>query len=82
MGEKLSKQEVLIKLVGPITPCGDSNIDKIRLENLEELIEITENSITNIISVARYYQSYEYSVAVIGNRANKFITELKDMLNE
>lgn len=72
--------EINKKLIGPISPQGESNGDNQRLLNLEETIELTEKLIDDIINISKYRDRYEASVKAIGLRGQQFIDELKEKI--
>lgn len=74
-------KEVIDRLLGEIEPYGDSDIDEVRLNNLEQTIEVTEKLIDEIIIIASYKDRPEWSMSNMGVTANEFITRLKDKLN-
>ena len=73
--------EVTQRLCGMIEPQGESNIDAIRFENLEDTINVTEKLIDDVIYVARHKDRCEASMKKAGLRADKFITDLKNQMN-
>lgn len=74
--------DVTKRLLGMINPQGETNIDNVRFENLEDTINLTSKLIDDIIYVARYKENHEYSMKKAGLRADEFITELKQLLIE
>lgn len=73
--------EVTHRLLGMIEPIGDSNVDEIRLMNLNDTIDLTNTLLSDIILVARHKDRGEYSMSEAGKTADKFITELRKRLN-
>jgi len=65
--------EVIDKLVGRISPVGETNTDNERFENLETLCEVLNHYHAELVWLRRYEESYEYSVKRAGERARKFI---------
>jgi len=65
-------------LCGMIEPTGESNTDITRLANLEDTIDLVEKLTKDIVYVARNQNAYENSVKVIGLRADRFITEMRE----
>lgn len=61
-----------------IEPTGESNTDITRLENLEDTIDLVEKLTQDIIYVARNKDAYENSVKTIGQKADNFITEMRE----
>lgn len=74
--------EVTQRLCGEIEPVGDSNIDRIRLQNLKDTIDVTESLIQDIIDVSKNKVRYESSMKVSGNTANSYLKELREQLNQ
>lgn len=68
--------DVVRKLLGRIEPVADSAIDKERLSNLHETIEVVENLLSDIYLAAQNKNSQEHSVKEIGLVASKFLTNL------
>lgn len=72
--------EVTRRLLGIIDPAGDASVDGIRFENLEQTIDLTESLMADIIYVARHKGHYANSMNIAGERADKFINELREMI--
>ena len=68
--------DVVNKLIGPITPMGDSNIDSTRFENLKATTELIEQLVNDVTWVAGYQDQPEHSV----KRAGKFAAASLDSL--
>ncbi len=71
--------QMVHKLVGPVIPIGESNYDGKALENLKDLIRITDNLLDKINDAASYITSPRYSEQQIGVEAKKFIDMCKQM---
>jgi hypothetical protein len=63
----MTHYEIVQKLIGPVSPLGDSSRDDQRFENLKHLCELVEKLFTDIGQIAAI-ESHEHSV----NRAAKF----------
>lgn len=74
--------EVIDRLVGSIEPYGSTQIDEERLKNLETLLEVMDEYISEIIDAAKYRNRYEYSILAIANRAYDWIVDLRDYTDE
>jgi len=72
--------EVTQRLCGMIEPQGESNIDEVRFQNLQDTIDVTEALIDDIILVARHKDRGEFSMSKAGIEADKFITRLRERL--
>jgi len=69
------------RLCGMIEPQGESNIDSVRYENLEQTIDLAERLINDIVGVAENRTSFEASMKKAGLRADEFIQQLKEQLS-
>ena len=72
--------EVVKKLIGEITPYGETHIDKKRLENLEYHKELTEKLVDDLVRSARFRKRAEYSMKIIGDRAYQELIILQNIL--
>jgi len=72
--------EVVRKLVGPISPVGETNADNVRYENLKELIELTDKLVGDISSVAYLKDNAAFSISRAGRCSQGFLDDLKDCL--
>ena len=67
-------KDVVLKLIGPVDPVGETSADEKRFKNLIELCELTEQLVCIIDEVA--YQNKgraEYSMSRAGKYAFEFI---------
>lgn len=75
---EINIKEVVMKLVGPIEPYGDSAIDSKRLENLRNLIELTDKLLTEINDVYIYDKDSKFhSKKVMSDEAKKFLKNIE-----
>lgn len=74
--------EVIEKLIGNCYPYGSEHIDNERYENLILKIAVVESLVDEIIDAGKFYRHGEYSILRIANKANQYLTELRDRLNE
>lgn len=74
--------EVVSELIGYTEPYGDSNIDKVRFENQEKIIELVMNGVEDLINNAAYKDRQEYSMAQIGGRAYETLEELHKIIED
>jgi len=74
--------EVTQRLLGLIEPQGESNIDAVRFDNLQDTIDLTGRLINDIIYVARHKLRHESSMSRAGKKADNFITDLRCSLNK
>lgn len=80
--EKETLLKVVSELIGYTEPYGDSNIDKVRFENQEKIIELVMNGIEDLINNAAYKDRPEYSMAQIGGRAYETLEELHKVIED
>lgn len=74
--------EVVSELVGYTEPYGDTNVDKVRYENQEKIIELVMNGIEDLINNATYKDRQEYSMAQIGGRAYETLEKLHRLIED
>lgn len=70
--------DVVLKLVGPIEPIGETNVDDKRLENLETLFVVTEDLVNKIKILVEEYENYpEYSMKRVALTSAEFLSRLR-----
>ena len=74
--------EVVPELVGYTEPHGDTNVDEVRYENQEKIIELVVSGIEDLINNAAYKDRPEYSMAQIGVRAYDALEELHKVIED
>jgi len=79
---KETLMEVVSELIGYTEPYGDSNIDKVRYDNQEKIIELVMNGIEDLINNSAYKDKLEYSMAQIGGRAYETLEKLHKIIEE
>ena len=72
--------EIITKLTGPIQAVGETNSDARRFENLEATLELLDRLIFDVSEAARSANRPEASMAKIGKRAQAFLDDLRDSL--
>lgn len=70
--------DVVKKLLGPIETVGESNTDEARYRNLEATIVLVDKLLCDIHSVAQDKNCQEFSRARSGERAEKFLQDIKE----
>ena len=73
-------KDVVDKLVGPINPVGDSNIDAKRLENLKELTQLVDKLLYDIDNVSSNAKRQEASMRQAGEYAKNFLIDVTSAL--
>jgi len=73
--------DVTKRLCGMIEPCGEHGVDQVRLENLNDTIDLVEKLTQDIIYVARNKDAHESSVKVAGLKADSFINEMRETVS-
>jgi len=66
-------KDVVMKLIGPVEPVGETNTDNARFEHLNELCGLVEDLVSEINRVCPNKDSYEYSVKRAGEYAYNFL---------
>lgn len=74
--------EVTQKLTGRCFPYGDTSIDEERYENLLLKIAVASSLIHEVYEAGKLYNRHEHSIQNISNKANRYLTELRDTLCE
>lgn len=75
-------QEIVKKLIGPISPIGDSNADEVRFTNLKTMSDLVDGLVYDLASISNTYSnSHEYSVKRSGEFADKFLRDLAESLD-
>ena len=80
--KKKTLLEVVSELVGYTEPYGDTNVDEVRYENQEKIIELVMNGIEDLINNAAYKDRPEYSIAQIGGRAYETLEKLHKVIED
>lgn len=74
--DEISYSAIVMRIVGPINPVGETNTDGARFENLKALCELVNDLVTKIDTVAyENKDSYEFSRKRAGEYAEKFLTK-------
>lgn len=74
----MNTHEVVTKLIGPIKPVGESHTDADRFINLNQMIELVDMLLFDISQVAQLHNRQEHSVKMCGERAKKWLQDLKE----
>ena len=70
-------KDVVMKLIGPVQPYGDHYGDMQRLENMKELIELTDYLLGQIDQAAASAERPEASMKEIGQCAKGFLDDVR-----
>ena len=66
--------ETVKKLIGPIEPVGETNVDEVRMENLKAMTGMLDTLLGDIMDVARHnIGRTEYSMKQAGKHAHNFL---------
>lgn len=79
---KVELHEIVMKLVGPVSPTGDRDEDRRRLENLRNLTELVELLLQQLKDVSHSVNRQELSMKVMGFHAKDFLDETLRQLRE
>ena len=74
--------EVVSELVGYTEPYGDTNVDEVRYENQEKIIELVVDGVEDLINNSAYKDRTEYSMSKIGGRAYEALKELHKVIED
>ena len=79
----MTNYDVVKKLVGEIKPVGSSETDTVRLENLENMIELVECLMKDIVDVSYMSKHYwEASIINASKVSNDFIKVVSEMISD
>ena len=78
----MNHKEIVNRLIGPIQPVGDSNVDRKRLENLKAQIDLVHDLLEEIIEVRKNKSRHESSMKHMGKTADEFIKVISEMIEE
>ena len=73
----MTNYDVVKKLLGDISPVGETNTDNDRYDNLKETIELVDSLLENIYEVSFFENRVEYSMKRSGELASKFLKGLR-----
>ncbi len=70
--------EITKKLLGLISPIGETHTDECRYKNLEETIEVVDGLLYDISNVSVCTNRPEASMSKAGKRAKEFLQQIAD----
>ncbi len=79
---ELFLSDVVMRIVGPVMPVGDTYADGKRLTNLENLTDLIGELLIEVQSAAASCDRPEASMREIGIFARDFLAELREILAE
>lgn len=68
--------DVVVKLVGSISPVGETHTDNERFENLKVMTNLVDKLLTDIDDVIPCKDRHEFSMKRAGEYADKFYNKL------
>ena len=71
--------EIVMKLVGPVMPVGETREDERRLENMKALTELVDRLLFEVDAVSHNADRGEASMKAVGVHARDFMTAVKDV---
>ena len=72
--------DITKKLIGSISPYGDTDIDGKRIVNLNEQIELVFGLVSDLMTVAHFKDRDEASIKEMGQSAYDALLEIKDSI--
>jgi hypothetical protein len=73
----LDLYDIVMRLVGPVQPTGDSGEDVRRLGNMKALIGLMEDLMVDVLAAAKCADQYQDSMRRIGVVARDFVNEMR-----
>jgi len=74
----MTPYDVVVKIIGPIRPVGETNTDSDRLSNLQATIDLVDDLLSDIRAVAINDDRPEASMKLAGETAREFLNNLRD----
>jgi hypothetical protein len=74
--------ELVRKLIGPINPVGETNLDEKRQPRIQEMSKLAEDLLYQLMETARFRDRYETSMRHAGEDAWSCLKGIHDWLNE
>ena len=68
--------EIVMKLVGPVQPVGETNADDARLKNIQALTELVDRLLGEIQTASYNADRVESSMKAIGKHAMAYLSDL------
>lgn len=78
--KKLTTEQIVMSVIGEISPVGESNEDTRRLENIKEMTDLVDTLVSEIARIRAYRGDSRYSVDKIGSHADRFLCDLHSEL--
>ena len=76
---KHTLQQLVYRIIGPITPQGCSQRDEERLQNITELGETVACLVEDLAAIVHMYgNSHEHSVRLIADKARRTLIEIRE----
>ena len=72
----IALHDIVMKLIGPVDPIGETNADQNRLANLKALCELVDRLVYTIDAVVPNKTRPEASMKQAGEYADKFLIDL------
>lgn len=76
----MTYSDIIHKLIGKVVPIGETNTDKQRLENLENMITVAESLLSEIEIVSSMSHRNEHSIVQAQHKAKEALTRFKDYI--
>ena len=73
---------VVMKLVGPVMPVGESHTDEERLKNLRLLTDVVDRLLFEVSSVATCSTRHEHSIKKAGKFAVDVLKDIRDAIED
>lgn len=75
----MSIHEIVVKLIGPTCPIGETNEDNARYENLKVMTHLVGKLLFDIDMVSKYKSCPEFSKSRAGKMAQGFLKDVKEV---
>lgn len=78
----MTNYDVVTKLIGEITPIGETNTDDKRFQNLKDITKLVELLLEEIYVVASLNYKEEYSIKRAADYASNFLANIPSKYNQ
>ncbi len=78
MEANYTTSDLVKRVIGPISPVGESHTDEKRYQNLEHMIEVVNRLLYEIWRVSENKNRVEFSMKKAGQTAYEFLKDVKE----
>ena len=72
----MNNYEIVMKLIGPVRPVGETHTDNKRAENLANLIDLIDKLLNDIHDIERYKRDHRASIKNAGEKCANYLDSI------